>query len=211
MSWSVANPWMLLGLLGVAIPVVIHLLNRRRAVVVDWGAMQFLEIGRRARRKLQITDLLLLAGRMLLLGLVALALARPFWTPTPAGADVGANGGGGAGGGGSQTARRDVVLILDGSDSMARTVGGTTPHDQAVAWARDVLGRLAPGSTVGVLLARDRVDAAGRSADARPRRGSTRSCARPRRRGGRATCRRRSPRRCDGSKGPRTRPATSSS
>jgi hypothetical protein len=65
-----------------AIPVIIHLLNRRRAVTVDWGAMQFLELGRRARRRLNLTELLLMAGRMLLLGLVALALARPFWKPT---------------------------------------------------------------------------------------------------------------------------------
>ena len=42
---------MLLGLLGVALPVIIHLLNRRRDTVIDWGAMQFLDLGRQARRK----------------------------------------------------------------------------------------------------------------------------------------------------------------
>ncbi len=46
MLWHLANPLMLLGLLGVAIPIIIHLLNRRRAVTVDWGAMQFLDLGR---------------------------------------------------------------------------------------------------------------------------------------------------------------------
>ena len=62
MSWSVAAPFMLWGLLGISIPVIIHLLSRRRAVTIDWGAMQFLDIGRRARRKFQITELLLMAG-----------------------------------------------------------------------------------------------------------------------------------------------------
>ena len=47
MSWGVLNAAMLAGLAGVAMPVVIHLLNRRRDPVVDWGAMQFLELGPR--------------------------------------------------------------------------------------------------------------------------------------------------------------------
>ena len=48
MSWTWANPAMLLGLASLAIPLVIHFLNRRRNVVVDWGAMQFLEAGARS-------------------------------------------------------------------------------------------------------------------------------------------------------------------
>jgi hypothetical protein len=149
MTWHLANPWMLLGLLGVAIPVVIHLLNRRRTEVIDWGAMQFLEIGRRARQRIQVADLLLMACRMLLLGLVVLAVARPFRAPREA---VGANRDAASSGG-----RRDVVLVLDGSDSMLRRDGGTTARDRAMTWARDFLGRLAPGSSVAVLMARDRV------------------------------------------------------
>ena len=141
---------MLWGLIGLAIPVVIHLLNRRRAVVIDWGAMQFLEIGRRARRKFQITELLLMMGRMLLLGLVALALARPFWKPKEVAA---APGGGGSGAG----QRRDVVLVLDGSESMDRRGDGTTPRLQALKWARDFVGRLNPGDSVALLVAGDRV------------------------------------------------------
>ena len=80
LSWGVMHWGMLAGLGGVAIPVVIHLLNRRRTTVVDWCAMQFLELGRRAQIRFQLSELLLLAGRMALLAIVALALARPFWT-----------------------------------------------------------------------------------------------------------------------------------
>ena len=36
------NPFLLLGLVGVAIPVIIHLFNRKSALTTDWGAMQFL-------------------------------------------------------------------------------------------------------------------------------------------------------------------------
>ena len=37
------------GLASLAISLVIHFLNRRRNVVVDWGAMQFLEARSRQR------------------------------------------------------------------------------------------------------------------------------------------------------------------
>mgnify|MGYP002637129590 CR=1 FL=1 len=73
------NTWLLLGVLGVSIPVIIHLINRRHAKVVQWGAMRFLLdslISR--RRRVLLEEMLLLATRCLLVALVALALARPF-------------------------------------------------------------------------------------------------------------------------------------
>ena len=156
MSWNLLNfggVMAALGLAGVAIPVVIHLLNRRRTTVIDWGAMQFLELGRRARRKFQLTELLLMAGRMALLGLVALALMRPFWAQKEPEAQAGESGAGAFGGG----PRRDVVLILDDSASMGRKAGKATPRDQALAWAKQFVGKLGPGDSVAVLVAKDRV------------------------------------------------------
>ena len=149
MTWGVLNLAMLAGLAGVAIPVVIHLLSRRRDPIVDWGAMQFLEIGTWQRRRLNLADILLLLARMGLLGLVALALARPFWTPTPAAGTGVAQA--------SSVGRRDVVLIIDGSSSMARKAAGTTPFERAVAWTQGFVRELKPGDSVTVLLAKDRV------------------------------------------------------
>ncbi len=91
-----------------------------------------------------------MTARMVLLGLVALALTRPFWTPKESAAAT-AKGRGGA------ASRRDVVLVIDGSASMDRKMDGTSPREQAIAWSRDFLKKLAPGSTVAVLVARDRV------------------------------------------------------
>ena len=48
--------------------------------MIDWGAMQFLELGRQARRRIRLTELLLMLARMALARVVALALARPFWS-----------------------------------------------------------------------------------------------------------------------------------
>jgi hypothetical protein len=73
------NIYLLLGLLGIAIPVIIHLLNRRQAKVIEWGAMLFLlDSLLSRRRRVLLEEILLLAARCLIVALVALALARPF-------------------------------------------------------------------------------------------------------------------------------------
>lgn len=70
---------MLLGLAALALPILIHLLNRRKPVVVDWGAMRFLEVSHQSRRRrLLLEDVLLLCLRSLAIALIVLAMARPF-------------------------------------------------------------------------------------------------------------------------------------
>ena len=139
------NPLMLLGLAALAIPPIIHLLNRRRFDVVDWGAMQFLQISEITRRRLLIEELLLMLLRM---GLIALLVAGPGRPLSPA---VRARL--------SWAARpnRDVVLVFDGSSSMSYTGSGKTPHDAAKEWATDFLEHLAPGDSVAILQAKQQV------------------------------------------------------
>lgn len=76
------NTILLLGALGISIPIIIHLLNRRSNRIVDWGAMNFLLESLAIRnRRIQLEEALLMATRCLLVGLLALALARPFIPP----------------------------------------------------------------------------------------------------------------------------------
>jgi hypothetical protein len=73
------NAFLLFGLAAIAIPIVIHLLNRSKPRLIDWGAMQFLLASLKARnRRIQIEDAILLCLRCLGLVAVALAMARPF-------------------------------------------------------------------------------------------------------------------------------------
>ncbi len=137
------NPLMLLGLTGVALPVIAHLLSRRKFDVVQWGAMQFLDPSRRTRRRLKLEELLLLLIRIGLICLLALAAARP-WIGT--GFLTGYRSGG----------SRDIVLVIDGSNSMARSDGLTTLHQKAVRRATEFLETLQAGDTVAVIDARDR-------------------------------------------------------
>ncbi len=73
------NPWMLLGLLGISIPIVLHIFNRRKSRTLDWGAMLFLEDSlNHRRRRVLIEEILLLATRCLIIVSAALVFARPF-------------------------------------------------------------------------------------------------------------------------------------
>jgi hypothetical protein len=79
---SFLNLALLGGLAAIAIPIIIHLLNRRTAKVLDWGAMLFLLESVESRKKrIQLEEALLLAARCLVVGLIALAVARPFVPP----------------------------------------------------------------------------------------------------------------------------------
>ena len=49
-----ANPLLLAGLAAVVIPPVVHFFSRRRYDEVEWGAMRFLRLGPRSRRKVLV-------------------------------------------------------------------------------------------------------------------------------------------------------------
>src|SRR3954452_25175841 len=66
------------GLAAMSIPIIIHILNRRRFKTVTWAAMEYLlRAMRKNRRRLKFEQILLLAVRCLLLSLLGFALARP--------------------------------------------------------------------------------------------------------------------------------------
>lgn len=79
------NPWLLFGLAGVLVPIILHMMRRQSAKPLDWGAMRFLfDTVAMRRRRMEWEDMLLMAARCLLIALLALALARPFIPPDSA-------------------------------------------------------------------------------------------------------------------------------
>lgn len=144
MSFDLLNPWMLTGLAGVALPVIAHLLSKKKYDIVAWGAMQFLKLRQETRRRVWLEDLWLLLLRMALVAWLAIALARP-WVSAKWLGDIGPQ------------PNRDVVLILDGSYSMAWEATSVTPQEAAIRWIDQFLSRLRPGDTVTLLEAREQV------------------------------------------------------
>ena len=133
-----ANAAMLLGLLGIAVPVVIHLLARRRVPTIDWAAMRFLDAGDHARTRARLSGWPPLLARMLAMALIALAAARPLLSGGPADADGGP---------------RDIVLVIDGSAPMGSRGGLATPFEEALSWARHLVSGLRPGDRVALVRA----------------------------------------------------------
>ncbi|HLD35102.1 MAG TPA: BatA domain-containing protein, partial [Planctomycetota bacterium] len=73
------NPLFAWLALAASIPLIIHLLNRRRYQQVRWAAMDFLlKALHKNRRRLQMESLILLLLRMLIVTILAFVLARPY-------------------------------------------------------------------------------------------------------------------------------------
>ena len=137
------NGWMLLGLLAVAIPVVIHLLNRKSARTVQWGAWRFLKSSvLQRRRRVLLEEMLLLACRCLAVALFAFALARPF-LPSSRKLDLGRF---------ARGAARDIVVVLDGSSSMTLLQGAESNFEIARKEAADLVKAAPRGTAFGILL-----------------------------------------------------------
>ena len=122
-------PLFLLGLAAVAIPLLVHLVQRERKDPVEFPSLMFLErtpAPFTARRNLRDPWLFLL--RALAVIALALAFARPVFGPRP-------------GASGADVRRRDVVVLLDRSFSMR--VGDRWPRAKAAV--DSVIRSLAPG------------------------------------------------------------------
>jgi hypothetical protein len=138
MTWL--NPWLLLGALGIGLPILAHLLNRFQVKHTDWAAMQFLNRSVRVRsRQLRLRDLLLLLLRCLAVLLIVAAIARPAWRGTDGSWLPGEE-------------RAGVVIALDASFSMAHGEENATRFDQAMERLQVIVERVGSGNPVSVAM-----------------------------------------------------------
>ncbi|OFW09141.1 MAG: hypothetical protein A3H96_25210 [Acidobacteria bacterium RIFCSPLOWO2_02_FULL_67_36] len=166
---SFLTPLFLVGLAGLAVPVVIHLIQRERRNVVRFPSLMFLQrIPYQSVRRRRIRNWPLLLLRLAALALIVLAFARPFLRR----AIPVATASGGA---------RDVVILLDRSYSM----GYGDRWARAAAAARRAIDDLQPsdrasivffssGAEVALRSAADRGRLAAAVATAKPGAGATR-------------------------------------
>lgn len=146
LAWAINPAFFWAGGALMSIPIIIHLLNRRRFKVVRWAAMEFLLAAlRKNRRRVRFEQMLLLATRCALLALLGLALARPYGCQESTVAGLA----------GSRTGLH--VFIIDNSYSMAYEAerpGAKTHLDQAKILARRYIERLsAGGESVAIITA----------------------------------------------------------
>jgi hypothetical protein len=151
---------MLLGLAGIAIPIIIHLLNRKRFQVVDWGAMQFLQISETTRRRLLIEEILLMLLRMGLIAVLVIGLAGMWLDFNAIAHKIKSWGGPNLNASKLKLTHgnRDVVLIFDGSYSMSYSEkGAPSAHQAAKEWATAFVEELDANDSVAILQAKQQV------------------------------------------------------
>jgi len=143
------TPAFLGALALISIPLLIHLIRRRKLKVVPWAAMEFLrQSQKKQRRRLRIEELILLLLRMLIVAMAALAFARPvlraLGVPLL-----------------SQNTHVYAVIVLDNSFSMdAKGVDGKSSFERAQAAAVEVVTRvLRDGDSVSLVLLSDKPEA----------------------------------------------------
>ena len=138
MSLTFLSPMVLLGLAALAVPIVIHLILRRKPRPMLFPAFRFLQQRRRTnQRKLQLRHLLLLALRLLLLAAFATALARPLLTGGPA--ELAGN------------PDLAVLFVIDSSPSMAYVHDGKSRLDLAREIASSIADSVPTASQIAVL------------------------------------------------------------
>ena len=75
------SPALLVGLLATLIPPIIHLIHRRKAVHVRFPALELIRrANKKTARQFRVKQLMLMLVRSLLLGALAFAMARPYFS-----------------------------------------------------------------------------------------------------------------------------------
>ncbi len=136
------RPWLLIGVLGALVPLVIHLAGRRKAPRVQFTALRFVLSRDPARaRAARLRERLLLGLRMVIAALIAVALAKPMVPSlTPQATAV------------AGSAPVALVIVADDSLSMAtRDAGGPTRLALVKARAKELLAHLPLGSAAAVV------------------------------------------------------------
>ncbi len=133
------NGILLAGAGAFLIPLIIHLLNRRKVTVVKWGAMHVLQaVIKQKKRNIKIEQWLLLAVRIAIPIVLALCLARPVLSALSSLPGFG---------------KTSLVVLLDDSFSMRAPSAGGSPLEQARQAIQRMTDELPRGSDVQVVLA----------------------------------------------------------
>src|SRR5687768_10722984 len=136
LAGAMVNPWLFAaGAAAIALPILIHLLNKRKFKVVEWAAMDFLlDADKKNRRRIRLENLLLLALRCLAVLLIGLLLARPF-IPTSVTAGL------------IDAAQFERIVLLDDSLSMQARLGNESAWEIARKRLTDLTNSLAQDQT----------------------------------------------------------------
>ena len=126
--------WGTLAAIGIAVPIIIHLLYRKNKKETDWAAMELLRRALVVRSgQIRLEDFIILLLRCLTLLLLAAALLRPILKDS------------------SLVGNQRVGMVVAIDDSLSMNHGATTRFETAIEKARKVLGTASPGDKVSIV------------------------------------------------------------
>jgi hypothetical protein len=132
------NPFVLFGLAAAAIPILIHLLNKRKLRTIEFSTLTFLkELQKNQMRKITIRQWLLLLLRMLMIIFLVLAFSRPALK-----GHFGTLG---------SHAKTSLLIILDNTASMELHNEKGKYLDQAKEKAQQVISLMQEGDDAAVI------------------------------------------------------------
>ncbi len=132
------HPAVLFGLLGLSVPIAIHLIAKQKRERVVFSSLRFLRASQqRVGRTMNVQQLILLLLRLAILALLVLAFSRPMsvggWFASFFGADS-----------------RQVLFLMDTSYSMGTMIGNESSLDRSKRAALSILDSLRAGSKVAL-------------------------------------------------------------
>ena len=131
--------WGTLAAIGIAVPIIIHLLYRKNKKETDWAAMELLRRALVVRSgQIRLEDFIILLLRCLTLLLLAAALLRPILKDS------------------SLVGNQRVGMVVAIDDSLSMNHGATTRFETAIEKARKVLGTASPGDKVSIVFLNER-------------------------------------------------------
>jgi hypothetical protein len=139
--WAFLSPIFLVALAAAVIPLLLHLLRKRRRVPIPFSAVRFLrQAQKQSARRLRLENFLLWLLRTALLLALALAFGQPVLRTASFGGWLG-------------QAQRDVAIVWDASFSLLYETGRGPVWEEARAAALGIVNTLQPGDRVCLFLA----------------------------------------------------------
>ena len=142
LAFGFLSPWLLWGLLLGGLPILIHLMHKRKYKETHWAAMRFLlEAARKNSRRIRLEQLLLLIVRILIVVFIVLAVAQPFVETMGSYFEA--------------EIPTHRIIVVDASFSMNYQSGGEPLFDSAKEMARQIAEAANRGDAFNLIRIRD--------------------------------------------------------
>jgi len=143
--FSFLNPIFLAWAAAASVPLILHLMQRRRTVRLPFSTIRFLKLAqKRSSSRIRMENFLLWLVRTALMLLLSLAFAMPMLRTRAFGNFL-------------SRSSRDVAIVIDGSFSMDYTLGKDTVWNKAVQAAVTIVEGLEENDQLCIFMATDDV------------------------------------------------------